>query len=61
MVTMVDEFYDRSYQRARDQLNGGISRAFTGLAKAAMDAFTVLNRIEYGAPWLTDRGTAARR
>ena len=51
MVTMVDEIYDRHYQAARSELNVSIVSAFARLSKAVSNAFKVLNRIEYQAPW----------
>ena len=51
MVTMIDEIFDRQYQTGRKEMNeallGGISR----LSRSVLNAFTVLNRIEYSAPW----------
>ena len=51
MVTMIDEIYDRNYQSARAQLNLGIADRFMRFGRAAANAFAVLNRIEYSAPW----------
>jgi len=51
MVTMIDEIYDRNYQNGRDQLNAAIIAGLTRLARSMGDAFAVLNRIEYDAPW----------
>jgi hypothetical protein len=48
---MVDEIFDRHYQAARSDLNATLVHAFAGLGRAAGNAFTVLNRIEYQAPW----------
>ena len=48
---MIDEIYDRHYQAARSDLNELILRGLSRLAKAAINAFNVLNRIEYDAPW----------
>lgn len=48
---MVDEIYDRHYQAARSELNASIMTAFGRLSKAVSNAFKVLNRIEYEAPW----------
>lgn len=50
---MIDEFHDRDYQAARDALNAELARAFTRIGSAVRNAFAVLNRIEYSAPWLT--------
>ena len=51
MVTMVDEIFDRHYQAGRDELNAAIASGFGGLARAIGNAFKVLNKIEYQAPW----------
>jgi hypothetical protein len=51
MVTMVDEILDRHYQAARSQLNASLIQGFDRLARAIGNAFKVLNRIEYQAPW----------
>jgi len=48
---MVDEIYDRHYQAARSELNATIISAFGRLGDAVSNAFEVLNRIEYQAPW----------
>jgi hypothetical protein len=51
MVTMIDEIFDRSYQAGRAELNAAIGRGFSHLAHSIGEAFAVLNRIEYSAPW----------
>jgi hypothetical protein len=51
MVTMVDEIYDRHYREARAELNGAITGALARFGRAVGNAFEVLNRIEYSAPW----------
>jgi hypothetical protein len=51
MVTMIDEIYDRHYQNGRDQLNAAILGGLARLGNAVGNAFAVLNRIEYDAPW----------
>ena len=48
---MVDEIFDRTYQAGRAELNGAIVGAVHALADALRNAFVVLNRIEYQAPW----------
>jgi len=48
---MVDEIYDRHYQAARSELNGAIVSVLGRLSDAVSNAFKVLNRIEYQAPW----------
>ncbi|HEV8408302.1 MAG TPA: hypothetical protein VGQ34_10250 [Sphingomicrobium sp.] len=52
---MIDEIYDRNYQNGRDQLNAAVIAGLTRLARATGNAFAVLNRIEYDAPWKTKR------
>ena len=56
---MIDELFDRTYQTGRDDLNAGMANAVLGLAAAVRNAFVVLNRIEYQAPW-TSRRTGRR-
>ena len=51
MLTMIDEMFDRNYQSGRADLNAGLQASFGRLAKAIGNSFTVLNRIEYSAPW----------
>jgi hypothetical protein len=51
MVTMVDEIFDRQYQAGRDELNAGIAGGFGRLVNSIGNAFKVLNKIEYQAPW----------
>jgi hypothetical protein len=51
MVTMVDEIFDRHYQAGRNELNASLLGAFTRFGEAFGNAFKVLNRIEYSAPW----------
>lgn len=51
MVTMIDEIYDRHYQSGRDQLNTAIVAGLARLGRSVGNAFLVLNRIEYDAPW----------
>jgi hypothetical protein len=51
MVTMIDELHDRAYQAGRTELNAAIVAGFARLGRAIGDAFEVLNRIEYQAPW----------
>jgi hypothetical protein len=59
MVTMIDEIHDRNYQAGREQLNAAIVAGLARLGKAVNNAFEVLNRIEYEAPW-TARAKRAR-
>ena len=51
MVTMIDETFDRQYREAREELNSTILDLAARLRSAVGDAFAVLNRIEYSAPW----------
>ncbi len=51
MVTMVDEIFDRHYQAGRAELNAAILDLAGRFGKAFANAFKVLNRIEYSAPW----------
>jgi hypothetical protein len=51
MVTMIDEIYDRHYQAGRNELNAVLVRGAARLGNAILNAFQVLNRIEYEAPW----------
>ena len=48
---MVDELFDRTYQAGRAELNAGLARGFRAFREALRNAFVVLNRIEYQAPW----------
>jgi hypothetical protein len=52
---MIDEIFDRTYQSGRAQLNAGLALVFHKIGNAASNAFHVLNRIEYDAPWLARR------
>jgi hypothetical protein len=51
MVTMIDELYDRHYRESRAELNSALAGAFARLLSSVGNAFEVLNRIEYAAPW----------
>jgi hypothetical protein len=51
MVTMIDEIYDRHYRDARAELNSAIVAGIAHLRRSVGNAFEVLNRIEYDAPW----------
>ena len=48
---MVDEIFDRHYQAGRNELNKTLASAFGRLGHAVSDAFEVLVKIEYQAPW----------
>jgi hypothetical protein len=52
MVTMIDEIFDRAYQSGRGDLNTALGLLFSRTGKAVGEAFRVLNRIEYNAPWM---------
>ena len=51
MFTMVDEIFDRHYQEGRGELNAAVMSAVSRFGRAFSNAFSVLNRIEYSAPW----------
>ena len=51
MVTMVDEIFDRHYQAGRTEMNAAILNLAVRFGGAFVNAFKVLNRIEYSAPW----------
>ena len=48
---MIDEIFDRQYRTGRAELNMTLLDAVRNLGKSVSDAFKVLNRIEYSAPW----------
>ena len=51
MVTMIDEIFDRQYQTGRQEMNAALLGGINRLGRSVLNAFTVLNRIEYSAPW----------
>jgi hypothetical protein len=51
MVTMIDEIFDRHYQAGRQDMNAALLGGVSRLGRSVLNAFTVLNRIEYSAPW----------
>ena len=55
---MIDEIFDRHYQAGRAELNAMVAGGFVRFARSALDAFNVLNRIEYSAPWAIRRRRA---
>lgn len=57
---MVDELFDRQYQAGRSDLNKAIGGLARNAGEALANAFRVLNRIEYSAPW-TIQADRARR
>jgi hypothetical protein len=59
MFTMLDEIYDRHYREARAELNAAILSVASRFGGAVRNAFEVLNRIEYSAPW-TSKAKRAR-
>ena len=59
MVPMIDEIFDRHYQAGREKLNESIAGAVARFGRAFANAFAVLNKIEYRAPW-TARQKRAR-
>jgi len=48
---MIDEIFDRAYQERRAEMNAALSAGLDALSRATRNAFVVLNRIEYDAPW----------
>jgi hypothetical protein len=60
MVTMVDEIYDRHYREGRAELNASIDRALKRFGNSIGNAFNVLQRIEYDAPWAPRKKTVGR-
>lgn len=54
MITMIDEIFDRQYQAGRADLNAAIFALGRRFAAAVANAFAVLNRIEYSAPWAAE-------
>jgi hypothetical protein len=51
MVIMVDEIFDRSYQAGRQELHAGVDALVGKLGRAIGNAFEVLAKIQYDAPW----------
>ena len=52
---MIDQMFDRAYQQGRTELNSTLTVAVRRAGTAIANAFEVLNRIEYDAPWLRQR------
>lgn len=48
---MIDELFDRTYQSGRAEVNAGLTHLFSRAGRAVANAFAVLNKIEYHAPW----------
>lgn len=57
---MIDEIFDRTYQSGRTELNRGLDRLFSRIGASAGNAFRVLNRIEFDAPWVERRRRTRR-
>jgi len=51
MVTTIDEIFDRQYRAGRRDLNAAILSGLSRFSRSVFNAYTVLNRIEYSAPW----------
>jgi hypothetical protein len=58
MITMIDEIFDRHYREGRNELNAAIVSGLSRLRRAVSNAFEVLNRVEYSAPWAAKPGKA---
>ncbi len=54
---MIDEIFDRNYQASRNELNATMTSGLRKVATSIANAFEVLNRIEYNAPWLERKRT----
>ena len=48
---MMDEIFDRTYQAGRAELNDGLDAISRRVSRTVLDAFCVLNRIQFNAPW----------
>jgi hypothetical protein len=57
---MIDEIFDRNYQAGRSQMNAAMAGAVRRLGNAIDNAFNVLHRVEYDAPWLARRRRTRR-
>jgi hypothetical protein len=57
IARMIDEIFDRSYQAGRSDLNAGLAAIFAGIGKLSGEAFRVLHRIEFDAPWQARKQT----
>ncbi|HEV2596206.1 MAG TPA: hypothetical protein VGU01_13500 [Sphingomicrobium sp.] len=55
---MIDDLFDRDYQEGREALNTEIAKIAARFAAGFSNAFKVLNRIEYSAPWASTRNHA---
>ena len=61
MVTMIDEIFDRTYQRRRSELNAAIGHGLQERRQSRRRCFRGLNRIEYSAPWTASTKAARFR
>jgi hypothetical protein len=61
MITMIDMIFDREYQARRVELNAALSSGLDGFRDAVRNAFVVLNRMEYDAPWRRSAGRSRPR
>ena len=52
---MIDQMFDRAYQQGRAEMNASLANVARRMGTAIVNAFEVLNRIEYEAPWLRQR------
>ena len=55
---MINQIYDRDYHVARSELNRSMFVGIGRFAAATVNAFKVLNRIEYASPWRRSSGDA---
>ena len=55
MITMVDEIFDRQFQAGRADLFDGIDRGLARLAKSIAAGLAALHRIQFDAPWASER------
>jgi len=55
MLTMIDQIFDRQYRAARTELNNALADGLARATHGCLNAFKVLNRIEYAAPWALPR------
>jgi hypothetical protein len=58
---MIDEIFDRTYQRGRTDLNAGIDRAFACMGAALSPSLAAFHRLQWSAPWVERRATRKNR
>jgi hypothetical protein len=58
MQIMIDDLFDRDYQAGRKAINSEIARMASRFAAGFSNAFKVLHRIEYSAPWASTQNNA---